>query len=71
MQALPLHLAPGSDLRRGLEEFALAQAASGFVIGVVGDLSRAAFQCPGQPQPTVIEGDLEIITLNGTVTPQG
>jgi predicted DNA-binding protein with PD1-like motif/glutaredoxin len=71
MQALPLHLAPGSDLRRGLEEFALAQAASGFVIGVVGDLSRAAFQCPGQPQPTVIEGDLKIITLNGTVTPQG
>lgn len=71
MQAVPLHLAPGSDLRRSLEEFAVARAAIGFLLGVVGDLSRAAFQCPGQPQPAVIEGDLEIITLNGTLSPQG
>ena len=71
MHAVPLQLAPGSDLRRGLEEFAVARAASGFVLGVVGDLSRAAFQCPGQPNPSVIEGDLEIITLNGTVAPEG
>jgi uncharacterized protein YecT (DUF1311 family) len=34
------------------EEFALVREASGFVLGVVGDLSRAAFQCPGQPAPT-------------------
>ena len=71
MHAVPLRLAPGSDLRRVLEEFALAREASGFVLGVVGDLSRAAFQCPGQPAPTVIEGDLEIITLNGTLSPEG
>ncbi|MEB3193987.1 MAG: DUF296 domain-containing protein [Cyanobacteriota bacterium] len=71
MHAVPLQLAPGSDLRRSLEEFAVARAASGFVLGVVGDLSRAAFQCPGQPSPSVIEGDLEIITLNGTLAPEG
>lgn len=71
MHAVPLQLAPGSDLRRSLEEYAGARAASGFVLGVVGDLSRAAFQCPGQPRPTVIEGDLEIITLNGTLSPEG
>jgi len=71
MHAVPLQLAPGSDLRRSLEEFAVARAASGFVLGVVGDLSRAAFQCPGQPNPSVIEGDLEIITLNGTLAPEG
>jgi predicted DNA-binding protein with PD1-like motif/glutaredoxin len=71
MHAVPLRLAPGSDLRRTLEEFALAREASGFVLGVVGDLSTAAFQCPGQPQPTVIEGDLEIITLAGTLSPEG
>ena len=71
MQAVPLHLAPGSDLRRSLEEFAVAHASIGFVLGVVGDLSQAAFQCPGQPNPSLIEGDLEIITLNGTVAPQG
>jgi glutaredoxin-related protein len=71
MHAVPLRLAPGSDLRRTLEEFARERDASGFVLGVVGDLSSAAFQCPGQPQPTVIEGDLEIITLNGTLSPEG
>jgi uncharacterized protein len=71
MQVVPLHLLPGSDLRRSLEEFAIAHDATGFVLGVVGDLSGAAFQCPGQAQPTRIEGDLEIITLNGTLSPRG
>jgi predicted DNA-binding protein with PD1-like motif/glutaredoxin len=71
MHAVPLRLAPGSDLRRTLEDFAQVREASGFVMGVVGDLSRAAFQCPGQPKPTVMEGDLEIITLNGTLSPAG
>lgn len=71
MHAVPLQLVPGSDLRRSMEDFAASRGASGFVLGVVGDLSRAAFQCPGQPQPTVIEGDLEIITLNGTLGPEG
>ena len=71
MHAVPLRLAPGSDLRRTLEEFAREREAGGFVLGVVGDLSSAAFQCPGQPQPTLIEGDLEIITLNGTLSPEG
>jgi glutaredoxin/predicted DNA-binding protein with PD1-like motif len=41
----------------------------GFVLGVVGNLTRAAFQCPGQSEPTVLEGDLEVITLNGTLSP--
>jgi predicted DNA-binding protein with PD1-like motif/glutaredoxin len=71
MRSLPLKLAPGSDLRQSLEQLASDQQASGFVIGVVGNLSRAAFQCPGQHGPTVLEGDLEVITLNGTLSPQG
>lgn len=70
MRALPLTLAPGQDLRLTLETLAREQQCSGFVLGVVGNLSRAAFQCPGRPDPTVLEGDLEIITLNGTVSPQ-
>ena len=69
MRPLPLKLTPGSDLRLSLEELARAQQLNGFVLGVVGNLSRAAFQCPGQAQPTVLEGDLEVITLNGTLNP--
>jgi predicted DNA-binding protein with PD1-like motif/glutaredoxin len=71
MHPLPLHLGPGSDLRASLEQVAIEADASGFVLGVVGDLSRAAFQCPGRAEPTVLEGHLEIITLQGTVAPQG
>ena len=69
MRPLPLKLAPGSDLRLGLEDLARREGIDGFVLGVVGNLTRAAFQCPGQSEPTVLEGDLEVITLNGTLSP--
>ena len=69
MRSLPLKLSAGSDLRKSLQEMAQEQNRSGFVLGVVGNLSRATFQCPGQSGPTVLEGNLEIITLNGTVSP--
>jgi len=71
MRTLPLKLGPGSDLRRSLEQLAIEQGAAGFVLGVVGNLSRATFQCAGRPGPTILEGDLEIITLQGTVAPGG
>ena len=71
MQSLPLKLPPGSDLRLSIEEFARDQRMSGFVVSIVGNLSRACFQCPGRTKPTVLEGNLEIITLNGTFSPHG
>jgi predicted DNA-binding protein with PD1-like motif/glutaredoxin len=71
MRVVPIHLEPGSDLRMSLEQLAAEQGATGFVLGVVGNLSRAAFQCPGRPGPSVLEGDLEIITLQGTLAPHG
>ena len=71
MHPLPLKLAPGSDLRLSLEELAQRDGISGFVLGVVGNLTKVSFQCPGQAEPTVMEGDLEVITLNGTFSPEG
>jgi predicted DNA-binding protein with PD1-like motif/glutaredoxin len=71
MRALPLHLEAGSDVRRSLEQLALAQNAGGFVLSVVGNLSQAAFACPGQAAPTLLSGELEIITLQGTLAPEG
>ena len=71
LRSVPLHLEAGTDIRRSLERLAVELNASGFVLGVVGNLSQAAFQCPGQARPTVLEGDLEIITLQGTISPQG
>ncbi len=71
LRSVALHLEPGSDVRRSLEQLAIEENASGFVLSVVGNLSQAAFQCPGKAQPTVLSGLLEIITLQGTVGPQG
>jgi len=71
MRSMRLHLGPGSDLRQTLQQLAVAEQASGFVLGVVGNLSQAVFQCPGQVNPTVLSGELEIITLNGSLAPEG
>jgi predicted DNA-binding protein with PD1-like motif/glutaredoxin len=71
MHAVQLHLDAGSDLHHSLQAFAAEQASPGFVLSVVGNLSQAAFQCPGQNQPTVLRGDLELITLQGTLGPGG
>ena len=71
MRSLPLKLTPGSDLRLSIEQLAAEQQISGFILGIVGNLSQAAFQCPGQSEPRILKGDLEVITLNGNFTPQG
>jgi len=71
MRALPLHLDAGADIRRALEQLAQEQQAEGFVLSVVGNLRRACFACPGRTSPTVLSGELEIITLQGTIGPQG
>ncbi|MFM9110683.1 MAG: PCC domain-containing protein [Prochlorococcaceae cyanobacterium] len=71
MRCLALHLDAGADLRLSLQALARPEAADGFVLSVVGNLTQAAFQCPGRPEPTVLAGDLEIITLQGTVAASG
>jgi predicted DNA-binding protein with PD1-like motif/glutaredoxin len=71
MRSMPLHLEPGSDIRGSLERLAAERNASGFVLSVVGNLAQAAFQCPGKATPTVLRGELEIITLQGTIAPAG
>jgi glutaredoxin len=58
-------------VRLCLEQLAREHAASGFVLSVVGNLSQAAFQCPGKDGPTVLAGEFEIISLQGTLAPDG
>ena len=71
MRALPVHLEAGADLRASLEQIARLEQASGFVLSVVGNMRQACFACPGQDAPTVLQGELEIITLQGTLSPEG
>jgi predicted DNA-binding protein with PD1-like motif len=72
MKAHPLRLFPGDDLRTVLEdtlrELALRAA---FVIQGVGSLSVAQLRFAGAPHPTELRGDLEILTLAGSISPDG
>lgn len=65
MQALRLH--PGDDLRMALE----GQGGCGFVVAGIGSLSSARLRYAGQAEPAVVEGPLEILTLSGSLTPDG
>lgn len=71
METLALHIDAGSDVRQSLEALARQEGGQGFVLSVVGNLSHAVFQCPGKPAPTRLRGELEIITLSGTLSPEG
>jgi hypothetical protein len=65
MEALRLN--PGDDLRGALE----ASRRTGFVVAGIGSLVRAELRLAGEPGPTAIEGPLEILTLSGSLTPDG
>lgn len=63
MRALRLH--PGDDLRGAL------QGPTGFVVAGIGSLAHAQLRLAGEPGPTRIEGPLEILTLSGSLSPDG
>ncbi|HEU4372899.1 MAG TPA: PPC domain-containing DNA-binding protein [Telluria sp.] len=72
MQTLPLRLLPGQDLREALEAVLGEQAASAaFVLQGIGSLSVAQLRLAGAEQATTLVGDLEILTLAGSLAPDG
>ena len=64
-----LQLESGSDLLNSLQALALKEKRLGYVLSVVGNLSVAKFHCPGMDKATTIKNHLEIIALNGTISP--
>ncbi|KMM16480.1 PPC domain-containing DNA-binding protein [Synechococcus sp. GFB01] len=72
MKVVPLRLMPGEDLRRTLETW-MAQRSeqAGCVISGIGSLSVARLRLAGLEEPTTLRGDLEIISLAGSLTPDG
>ena len=70
MQALPLRLLPGQDLRLALEA-ALGSHAAAFVVQGIGSLSVAQLRYAGVDQATELRGDLEILTLAGSIATDG
>jgi predicted DNA-binding protein with PD1-like motif len=70
MQPVPLRLVPGDDLRAALEA-RLAGHAAAFVLQGIGSLSVAQLRLAGAEQATELRGDLEILTLAGSLAPDG
>jgi len=70
MQALPLRLAPGADLRAAIEA-ALGSHTAAFVLQGIGSLSVAQLRYAGIDRPTALHGDLEILTIAGSIAAEG
>ena len=69
---LPLRLRPGADLRRSLEEAARVSAGgSAFVVGGIGSLVNASLRLADAQSETLLQGPFEILTLSGTLSPDG
>ena len=65
MQPHSLKLSPDSDLIICIKEYSFSNNLYGYVSGVVGNLSKACIQCPGNQEISEFEGNLEIVSLNG------
>ena len=72
MQAIPLRLFPGQDLRGALEAVLTEHGAgAAFVLQGIGSLSVAQLRWAGAEHSTELRGDLEILTLAGSLAPDG
>lgn len=72
MKTLPIRLTPGQDLRSTLEAAVQSQnCRAAFVLSGIGSLSSSGLRFAGAAQPERLIGDLEILSLSGTVAFDG
>jgi len=71
-RAYALRLRPGEDLRLKLAEFsAQRNLRAAYVVTCVGSLKRAAIRFADQQRTTIIDGPFAIVSLVGTLSPDG
>lgn len=67
-----VRLRPGDDLREELEKLtALAPLRAGVVLSAVGSLARLALRFADRKEETVRTGKFEVVSLTGTLGPDG
>lgn len=72
MHPLPLRIPAGADLRDTLAALPAAHGvAAAFVLQGIGSLSVARIRFAGAPDCTDLHGDLEILSLGGSLSPDG
>lgn len=72
MKIHALRLTPGQDLRRELEAFTRKEhLQAGFIITCVGSLQQAVIRPANQPDALTRVEKFEIVSLTGTLSPDG
>lgn len=72
MHAMTLRLSPGDDLRAALDHaFHARSLSAAFVVQGIGSLSVARLRYAGRDAAAELRGDLEMLTLAGTLSAQG
>lgn len=72
MQTLPIRLNPGDDLRAAIETAVRgADCRAAFVVAGIGSLSGAGLRFAGAEQPRRFAGDIEILSLAGSIAFDG
>lgn len=72
LRPLPLRLQPGDDLRRALEARVVASGVgAAFVVAGIGSLRTAALRLAGADEAITLVGDLELLTLSGSLGVDG
>ena len=72
LQARPLRLRPGDDLRRTLEAAVAAHGLkAAFVLAGIGSLRPARIRLAGAELPIDLDGELELLSLSGTISAPG
>jgi len=72
MRPLPVRLRPQQDLRSALQSIlADYKVSAAFVLQGIGSLSTARIRFAGMSEATELHDDLEILTLAGSLSPDG
>ncbi|MEM9079567.1 MAG: PPC domain-containing DNA-binding protein [Verrucomicrobiota bacterium] len=72
METYPLRLRPGQDLKGSLDELCAREGWSAAVVLIgIGSLKVAAIRFAGEEEVNLLEGDLEIVSLSGTLSVDG
>ena len=72
MNPFPLRLHPGDDLRRALEDTVRTNGCrAAFAIAGIGSLRPTRLRLAGADEPVTIDGDVEILTLSGSIDEAG
>lgn len=72
MELIPLRLRPGDDLKQALESWVqLSAGGSAWVVSGIGSLAVGQLRLAGRSDHTVLKGDLEILTLQGSLCSDG